>query len=56
MTARRVTTAGPSRPGFYRGVRLQKPVNPPTRPLAELEAVVREAIRKNAEALRTKDR
>ncbi|MFC3068424.1 hypothetical protein [Phenylobacterium soli] len=45
----------PPRPGWYRGVKLQAPVRPPTMPLANLRAAVEAAIEKNKQYLRSRD-
>jgi hypothetical protein len=39
------------RPGYYRGIKLQKPAVPPTRPLEEIERAVKAALEKNAHLL-----
>jgi hypothetical protein len=39
------------RPGWYRGVRLQRPVSPPSIPLRQLQEAVERAIRANVTTL-----
>lgn len=39
------------RPGWYRGVKLQRPVSPPRMPLHRLQGAVEQAVRRNLEKL-----
>lgn len=39
------------RPGWYRGVKLQRPVSPPRTPLHQLQGAVEQAVRKNLKKL-----
>jgi hypothetical protein len=50
----KLSTASPSRgkrEGWYRGVKLQSPPTPPKTSLARLQAAVKHAVAKNADAL-----
>ncbi len=44
---RAMTQVRRARPGWYRGLKLQKPVARPVTPLPRLRAAVTEAVRKN---------